>query len=193
MGTRQKRITDQHYQVAVKGQEGTITIEPAREKTKLKSKASAPKPLVTQTRVPTKPNVAPVVAKQVSTLERADKVRYLDEELEEFKEIIQKKLDEARKDYDLLMRTLDHSDSNDIGPGSVKMVEDGSETLSREETAQLAGRQEKFIKHLEDAQLRIRNKTYGICRVTRRLISKERLRLVPHATLSIEAKQQMRA
>ncbi|HMQ75318.1 MAG TPA: TraR/DksA C4-type zinc finger protein [Flavobacteriales bacterium] len=139
------------------------------------------------------PKAAPIVKKQVSTLESADKERYSDEELEEFKQIILKKLEEARKDYDLLKQTLANTDNNgtdDTSP-SFKMIEDGSETLSREETAQLAARQEKFIKHLEDAQLRIRNKTYGICRVTGRLISKERLRLVPHATLSIEAKQQM--
>ncbi len=150
-------------------------------------------PLVTQIASPNRPMAAPVVKKQVSTLERADKLRYSDDELEEFKEIIMKKLDEARKDYDLLKQTLANTDNNgtdDTSP-SFKMIEDGSETLSREETAQLAARQEKFIKHLEDAQLRIRNKTYGICRVTGRLISKERLRLVPHATLSIEAKQQM--
>jgi RNA polymerase-binding transcription factor DksA len=150
-------------------------------------------PLVTQIVAPNRPMSAPVVKKQVSTLERADKLRYSDDELEEFKEIIMKKLDEARKDYDLLKQTLANTDNNgtdDTSP-SFKMIEDGSETLSREETAQLAGRQEKFIKHLEDALLRIRNKTYGICRVTGRLISKERLRLVPHATLSIEAKQQM--
>ena len=104
-----------------------------------------------------------------------------------------KKLEEARKDDDLLKQTLANTDNNgtDDTTPSFKMIEDGSETLSREETAQLAARQEKFIKHLEDALLRIRNKTYGICRVTGRLISKERLRLVPHATLSIEAKQQM--
>ncbi len=137
---------------------------------------------------------APMVKKQVSTLEHASKLRYNDDELVEFKDTHQcASLDEARKDYDLLKQTLANTDNNgtdDTSP-SFKMIEDGSETLSREETAQLAGRQEKFIKHLEDALLRIRNKTYGICRVTGRLISKERLRLVPHATLSIEAKQQM--
>ncbi|MBK7085562.1 MAG: TraR/DksA family transcriptional regulator [Flavobacteriales bacterium] len=139
------------------------------------------------------PKAAPIVKKQVSTLESADKERYADDELDEFRQIINKKLDEARKDYDLLKQTLANNDNNgtdDTSP-SFKMIEDGSETLSREETAQLASRQEKFIKHLEDALLRIRNKTYGICRVTGRLISKERLRLVPHATLSIEAKQQL--
>jgi RNA polymerase-binding transcription factor DksA len=156
-------------------------------------KAPASKPLVTQVVAPNRPQQAPAVKQQRSTLESADKLRYTDLELSEFKELILKKLDEARKDYDLLKQTLANTDNNgtdDTSP-SFKMIEDGSETLSREETAQLAGRQEKFIKHLEDALLRIRNKTYGICRVTGRLISKERLRLVPHATLSIEAKQQM--
>jgi DnaK suppressor protein len=139
------------------------------------------------------PRVTPMVKKQVSTLEAGDKTRYTDQDLEEFRTIINNKLEEARKDYDLLKQTLANTDNNgteDTSP-SFKMIEDGSETLGREETAQLAGRQEKFIKHLEDALLRIRNKTYGICRVTGKLISKERLRLVPHATLSIEAKQQM--
>lgn len=172
---------------------------PAKKVSKKKKKEKepvvrAPKaPLVTQRVAPNRPMSAPIVKKQVSTLEHPDKLRYNDDELVEFKELIARKLDEARKDYDLLKQTLANNDNNgtdDTSP-SFKMIEDGSETLSREETAQLAGRQEKFIKHLEDALLRIRNKTYGICRVTGRLISKERLRLVPHATLSIEAKQQM--
>ena len=173
------------------------TPKPVKKDVKKEAKESATKaadkPLVTQISAPVRPMAAPVVKKQVSTLESADKVRYSDEELAEFKELILKKLEEARKDYDLLKQTLANTDNNgtdDTSP-SFKMIEDGSETLSREETAQLAARQEKFIKHLEDALLRIRNKTYGICRVTGRLISKERLRLVPHATLSIEAKQQM--
>lgn len=174
--------------------------KPVKKETKKEEKAvkepkatAASKPLVTQVVAPNRPMAAPVVKKQVSTLESADKVRYSDDELGEFRDLINKKLDEARKDYELLKQTLANTDNNgtdDTSP-SFKMIEDGSETLSREETAQLASRQEKFIKHLEDALLRIRNKTYGICRVTGRLISKERLRLVPHATLSIEAKQQM--
>ncbi len=163
------------------------------KKEKEDAKTNAAKPLVTQTSAPVIHKSAPMVKKQVSTLEAASKERYSDTELDEFRQIINAKLDEARKDYELLKQTLANTDNNgteDTSP-SFKMIEDGSETLSREETAQLAGRQEKFIKHLEDALLRIRNKTYGICRVTGRLISKERLRLVPHATLSIEAKQQM--
>ena len=121
----------------------------------------------------------------------AEKLRYSDKELQEFKQLILKKIEDARKDLELLRDTLSYNDdhgTNDTSP-SFKMMEDGSETLSREETAQLALRQEKFISNLEAALVRIENKTYGICRVTGKLIPKERLRLVPHATLSIEAKQ----
>lgn len=119
-----------------------------------------------------------------------DRTRYNEEELKEFKEIILNKLAEARKDLDMLRSSLTHTSDNgtdDTSP-TFKMMEDGSETLSREETAQLAGRQEKFIQALEAALIRIENKTYGVCRVTGRLINKARLKLVPHTTLSIEAK-----
>lgn len=119
-----------------------------------------------------------------------ERTRYNEEELKEFKEIILSKLAEARKDLDMLRSSLTHTSDNgtdDTSP-TFKMMEDGSETLSREETAQLAGRQEKFIQALEAALIRIENKTYGVCRVTGRLINKERLKLVPHTTLSIEAK-----
>lgn len=120
-----------------------------------------------------------------------ERTRYSDTELLEFKELILKKIEDARKDLELLRDTLSYSDdhgTNDTSP-SFKMMEDGSETLSREETAQLALRQEKFISSLESAMVRIANKTYGICRVTGKLIPKARLKLVPHATLSIEAKE----
>lgn len=120
-----------------------------------------------------------------------EKERYSDAELEEFKQLINKKLEEARNDLEGLKGSLSHKDDHgteDTSP-SFKMMEDGSETLSREEVSQLAMRQEKFITHLENALTRINNKTYGICRVTGKLIQKERLRAVPHATLSIEAKQ----
>lgn len=121
-----------------------------------------------------------------------EKTRYSDEELKEFKELIEKKLADAREDLAQLKQSLSYADDNSTNDtaSSFKMMEDGSETMSREETAQLASRQEKFISHLESALRRIENKTYGICRVTGKLIKKERLRLVPHATLSIEAKQQ---
>lgn len=119
------------------------------------------------------------------------KTQYSDKELSEFKEIIDTKLAEALQDLELLRGSLSHRDdhgTHDTSP-TFKMMEDGSETLSREETAQLAARQEKFIQNLQAALVRIENKTYGICRATGKLIRKERLKLVPHATLSIEAKQ----
>ena len=119
-----------------------------------------------------------------------DKTRYSDAELDEFKELINKKLEEAQIDYNLLKGSLSHNDdhgTDDTGR-TFNMMEDGSETLSREEVAQLAARQEKFIQSLRAALVRIQNKTYGICRVSGQLIPKERLRLVPHATMSIDAK-----
>lgn len=119
------------------------------------------------------------------------KNRYSDEELQEFKEIIEEKLERARKDYQLLSSTLSHEGSNDVQDTSptFKVLEEGANTLSREQTGRLAQRQLKFISHLEAALVRIENKTYGICRETGKLISKERLKAVPHATLSIEAKK----
>jgi DnaK suppressor protein len=124
----------------------------------------------------------------------AEKTRYSDSELEEFREIILQKTKEAQEDLDLLKASLSHTDdhgTNDTGR-TFNMMEDGSETLSREEVSQLAARQEKFIQSLHNALVRIENKTYGICRVTGKLIQKERLKLVPHATLSIEAKNDQR-
>ena len=120
-----------------------------------------------------------------------EKNRYGDVELEEFRAIIEKKLGEAREDLLVLKGSLSHKDdhgTNDTSR-SFNMMEDGAETLMREENAQLASRTEKFIKNLENALIRINNKTYGICRKTGKLINKDRLRLVPHATLSIEAKK----
>ncbi|MQY80173.1 MAG: TraR/DksA family transcriptional regulator [Bacteroidetes bacterium] len=120
-----------------------------------------------------------------------EKTRYSDEELAEFKEIIQKKIEKAKVDYDLLRNTITHEESNDTEDTSptFKVLEEGAATLSKEEAGKLAQRQLKFIQHLQAALIRIENKTYGICRETGKLISKERLRAVPHATLSIEAKQ----
>ena len=119
-----------------------------------------------------------------------EKTRYTDTELEEFKQIIDSKLAEAKTDLELLRGSLSHKDdhgTDDTGR-SFNMMEDGSETLSREEMAQLAARQEKFVTNLQNALMRIKNKNYGICRATGKLIRKERLKLVPHATLSIDAK-----
>lgn len=124
----------------------------------------------------------------------AEKTRYSDEELAEFKEIILQKLDKARKDYETLKSAITMSESNDTQDTSptFKVLEEGAATLSKEEAGKLAQRQIKFIQHLESALVRIENKTYGICRETGKLIAKERLRVVPHATLSIDAKNSQR-
>lgn len=124
----------------------------------------------------------------------AEKTRFSDEELLEFKELIKQKLEKAKEDFDILKKTITHSESNDTQDTSptFKVLEEGAATLSKEEAGRLAQRQQKFIQHLQAALIRIENKTYGICRETGKLISKERLRAVPHATLSIEAKQNQR-
>lgn len=120
----------------------------------------------------------------------SEKTRYSDAELEEFKQIILEKLEKAQKDYELLRNGITNLDGNDVMDTSptFKVLEEGAATLSKEESGRLAQRQMKFIQHLQAALVRIENKTYGICRETGKLIPKERLRAVPHATLSIEAK-----
>lgn len=120
----------------------------------------------------------------------SEKTRYSDVELVEFKELILDKLAKAQKDYELLRNGVSNADGNDIMDTSptFKVLEEGAATLSKEESGRLAQRQMKFIQHLQAALIRIENKTYGICRETGKLIPKERLRAVPHATLSIEAK-----
>lgn len=123
-----------------------------------------------------------------------EKTRFSEEELAEFKQIILEKLKKAKTDYDILKSTITQGDSNDIQDTSptFKVLEEGASTLSKEEAGNLAQRQQKFIQHLQAALVRIEHKTYGICRETGKLISKERLRAVPHATLSMEAKQKQR-
>ncbi|MCF8331514.1 MAG: TraR/DksA C4-type zinc finger protein [Bacteroidales bacterium] len=118
------------------------------------------------------------------------RTRYSKEELEEFKQIILKKLEEARRDLKMLTDAYTNSNENDTTDTSptFKVLEEGYLVLSKEENSQLAARQQKFIQNLENALVRIENGTYGVCRETGKLISKERLRSVPHATLSIEAK-----
>ncbi|HBB07305.1 MAG TPA: molecular chaperone DnaK [Bacteroides sp.] len=121
----------------------------------------------------------------------AEKTRYSDAELEEFKAIILEKLAVAQKNYEQLRDSMMNVDGNDVGDTSptYKILEEGANTLSKEETTRLAQRELKFIQGLQAALVRIENKTYGICRETGKLIPAERLRAVPHATLSIEAKQ----
>ncbi|MDF2518835.1 MAG: molecular chaperone DnaK, partial [Sphingobacterium sp.] len=119
-----------------------------------------------------------------------EKTRYSDSELQEFKDIILDKLRIAKEELSSLTATLNNSNANgtDDTAGTYKTLEDGSATLEKEQTNQLAARQKKFIDNLEAALVRIENKTYGICRETGKLIQKERLKAVPHTTLSIEAK-----
>mgnify|MGYP003468082286 FL=1 len=118
-----------------------------------------------------------------------EKVRYSDEELAEFKELLLERLARARKDLELLNEHVAGKGNNadDTAP-TFKILEEGSNVLSKEENSQLAARQYKYIQNLENALIRIENKTYGVCRMTGKLIPKERLRAVPHATLSVEAK-----
>ena len=118
----------------------------------------------------------------------ASKTRYNDEELEEFRVIINEKLRLARRDYEAMMRTLMNADDVDDTSPTYKVLEEGSATQSKEELIQLANRQQKFINGLEAALVRIANKTYGIDRITGELIPKQRLMAVPHATLSVESK-----
>lgn len=118
------------------------------------------------------------------------KLRYSDAELEEFRAIILEKIQKAQEQLDLIKSAYmnDGDNGTDDTSPTFKAFEEGSSVMSKESNSQLAIRQEKFIRDLKNALVRIENKTYGICRVTKKLISKERLRLVPHATLSIEAK-----
>lgn len=120
-------------------------------------------------------------------------MRYSDAELNEFRDIIQKKLDAAKKELAYLQGLITRKDESggDMDEGRYMTMEDGSVSMEREQLSQMASRQITFIDHLEKAMMRIENKTYGICRVTGKLIDKARLRAVPHATLSIEAKQMM--
>jgi len=128
------------------------------------------------------------MAKEAST----PKNRYSDEELEEFRQIILEKLEKAQHDLKLLQEAYTQSDvhgTSDTSP-TFKVLEEGNAVLSKEENSRLAARQQKFITNLENALIRIQNKTYGVCRETGKLIPKERLKSVPHATLSIEAKME---
>lgn len=119
-------------------------------------------------------------------------MRYSDSDLAEFREIIQKKLDAAKKELAYLQGLITRKDEGgDMDEARYMTMEDGSVSMEREQLSQMASRQITFIDHLEKAMMRIENKTYGICRVTGKLIDKARLRAVPHATLSIEAKQMM--
>jgi DnaK suppressor protein len=187
---------------AVKSGKSAPKAKPVKAKAPAPKKAAAPaakKPVAKPAAKPTaKPVVTPAKTsplKQAPVARKANvaednRSRYSDAELKEFKALIEKKLEEAGRDFELLKNTLSHKDdhgTDDTSP-TFKLLEDGSDVLSKEETAHLAARQEKYIQNLKNALIRIQNKTYGICRVTGKLIPKERLRSVPHATLSIDAK-----
>ena len=124
----------------------------------------------------------------------SEKTRYSDEELQEFKEIILEKLAKAQKEYDSLRSNINNTEGNDIADTSptFRILEEGASTLSKEEAGQLAQRQMKFIQHLQNALIRMETKTYGVCCETGELIPKERLRAVPHATRSVEAKNSIK-
>ena len=123
-----------------------------------------------------------------------EKMRYSDADLAEFKEIIINKIDKAKADLELIKSAYmnDLNNGTDDTSPTFKAFEEGSETMSKEANSQLAIRQEKFIRDLKNALFRVENKTYGVCKVTGKLISKDRLRVVPHATMSIEAKNLQR-
>ena len=119
-----------------------------------------------------------------------EKTRYSDQELKEFEDLINEKLEKARSEFRILKETLNktNDEGTDSTAGNTKVLEDGADTAEKENLSQLAARQQKFINNLENALIRIKNGTYGICSVTGKLISKDRLRAVPHTTQSIEAK-----
>ena len=176
----------------------TVTKKPVAKKVETKKTVAKPiaKPIVKKEENKkvevNKPENKKVVMTNTpkETQDSSEKIRYNDKELLEFKNIILKKLEDAKRDLVLLTEaftTKNDNDTNDTSP-TFKVLEEGSNVLSKEENSQLAARQQKFIRDLESALLRIENKTYGVCRVTGKLIPKERLLVVPHATMSIEAK-----
>jgi RNA polymerase-binding transcription factor DksA len=166
-----------------------IVTKPAEVK-----KAAPVKPVVKSAPAPVvKPVPAPVVkATPVAKPSTTERTRFADAELEEFRILITSKLEAARAELINLQAQIINANENgtDDTGSSFKMLEDGSDTLAKEEAANLAARQKKFIEQLEAALIRIKNKTYGVCRVTGKLIPKERLRAVPHTTQSMEAKLQ---
>ncbi len=164
-----------------------VEVAPKPKEVKLTSANAA---MISPPMLVVKPQPAPALAKQQFNADGTEKKRYSDAELKEFKELITKKLESAKEEYQLLQDQLNHANEHgtDDTAGTFKMLEDGSDTLAKEEAGQLAARQRKFIEQLENALIRVENKSYGICRVTGKLIPKERLRAVPHTTQSMEAK-----
>jgi RNA polymerase-binding transcription factor DksA len=167
----------------------SVAVEPAP----VAAPVSAPKPSPPQLNIFPVPNQRPIAHKQPvkASSPKDERTRYSEEELKEFEALILRKLDKAREEYKILKDTLNRN--NDEGTdatsgGNTKVLEDGAETAEKENLSQLAARQQKYITNLENALIRIKNGTYGICSVTGKLIPKERLIAVPHTTQSIEAK-----
>jgi RNA polymerase-binding transcription factor DksA len=159
--------------------------------TSVKSIPVAPKPAPPQLTIFPVPNQRPIAHKPAKAASSEDRTRYSEDELKEFEALINRKLDKAKEEYKILKETLNRN--NDEGTdatsgGNTKVLEDGAETAEKENLSQLAARQQKYISNLENALIRIKNGTYGICSVTGKLIPKERLIAVPHTTQSIEAK-----
>jgi RNA polymerase-binding transcription factor DksA len=183
-----KEIVKKPVPVAVKRQ----VAEPKREVTKTPAAAAARVAQTAQLNFFQMPNQRPMAHKPAKpSANSEEKSRYSDEELKEFEVLINRKLEKAREEYKILKDTLNRT--NDEGTdatsgGNTKVLEDGAETAEKENLSQLAARQQKYISNLENALIRIKNGTYGICSVTGKLISKERLIAVPHTTQSIEAK-----
>ena len=170
-----------------------------KQKVKPVIKKEPPKPLkvvipktTTKSSVKYEPEFTKSVLDTMALQHSGPSMRYSDNDLMEFREIIQKKLDAAKKELNYLQGLITRKDEGgDMDEARYMTMEDGSVSMEREQLSQMASRQITFIDHLEKAMMRIENKTYGICRVTGKLIDKARLRAVPHATLSIEAKQMM--
>ena len=173
-----------------------VSVKPLIKSSVKKEPAKPTKVVIPKTSTKTVKKYEPDFTKSVLDAQRQDpgmpSQRYSDADLNEFRDLIQKKLDAAKKELAYLQGLITRKDeSGDMDEGRYMTMEDGSVSMEREQLSQMASRQITFIDHLEKAMMRIENKTYGICRVTGRLIDKARLRAVPHATLSIEAKQMM--
>ena len=171
--------------------EKVVNKKAEKEVTSIKSAPVAPKPAPPQLTIFPVPNQRPIAHKPAKAASSEDRTRYSEDELKEFEALINRKLDKAKEEYKILKETLNRN--NDEGTdatsgGNTKVLEDGAETAEKENLSQLAARQQKYISNLENALIRIKNGTYGICSVTGKLIPKERLIAVPHTTQSIEAK-----
>ena len=185
--------------VAPKKEEHTVKVEKTvapkkveKVETPVKPTPVAAKPAPPQLNIFPVPNQRPIAHKPAQGVASSEeRTRYSEEELKEFEGLINRKLDKAKEEYKILKDTLNRN--NDEGTdatsgGNTKVLEDGAETAEKENLSQLAARQQKYITNLENALVRIKNGTYGICSVTGKLIPKERLIAVPHTTQSIEAK-----